>query len=580
MKIIDIIKIILSSPITLTVVIFFFSLCVFDCGIKSVNTVKKHSRKLSIIFSAVIAIAFTALEYFFYDKIPPFAGILILAFSFWCTVRVFTKDSFYIYLYLFLAVIFVISVAGECYIPIISVPFANFEINMERENLFPLITLNFLFSLFYLIFLTRSRTFQLENFKLLIHSGKRGKFLFYYFIGFDIFLMFATFSEHTLLLSHELNEVGQMSFFVIELFKDVIIVASSFYIIYTQCRLEATTIEKNQSVKHLNRERMIRNSGHRNKLMEYMVDTSTNTIIDGEKTFFAVHKKFSDPNLANKIHPKYLSYTENIKLIAQNFIHPDDIDVLDSIGTEKFYKDKLEISPFYSFRFRISTVNVADILNFKNEAKEILLSHQKEWIYAAASCTVFTDEETGHIFLHVEIDDVDNEVNRELSLLASASHDALTGILNRRGAEEKINMYLEKGIYTAALFIIDLDNFKTVNDEMGHPEGDKLLYETANILKHEFRSDDVVSRLGGDEFMVFAFELSDYEMIKSRAERICNLLEKTLYAPNGKKIVVSASIGIALYPNNGTNYSTLYANADSALYESKRTGKNKYSLIN
>lgn len=126
--------------------------------------------------------------------------------------------------------------------------------------------------------------------------------------------------------------------------------------------------------------------------------------------------------------------------------------------------------------------------------------------------------------------------------------------------------------------MLDLDNFKTVNDEMGHPEGDKLLQETGEILKNEFRTNDIVARLGGDEFLIFAPELENISLIEEKAKSICKKLNRTLTAPDGSKIETSTSVGIAIFPKDGEDDDTLYENADKALYEAKKSGKNKYKI--
>ena len=132
---------------------------------------------------------------------------------------------------------------------------------------------------------------------------------------------------------------------------------------------------------------------------------------------------------------------------------------------------------------------------------------------------------------------------------------------------------------TGALFLIDLDNFKPLNDALGHPKGDECLQRTARILKEIFRETDIVARLGGDEFIVYAPTMQAMNVIQVKAE---SFLQRILidYPVPGKNDVVrvSASIGIALCSEDYASYEHLYSIADSALYEAKQQGRNTYVI--
>lgn len=125
------------------------------------------------------------------------------------------------------------------------------------------------------------------------------------------------------------------------------------------------------------------------------------------------------------------------------------------------------------------------------------------------------------------------------------------------------------------MFLFDRDNFKAINDNFGHPEGDELLKETAAILNSEFRNVDLVGRLGGDEFMAFAFGLESREVMARKAESLLEKLRKH-YDHESGTITTSISIGIAVFPGDGETYVDLYKRADQALYAAKRKGKDTY----
>lgn len=158
--------------------------------------------------------------------------------------------------------------------------------------------------------------------------------------------------------------------------------------------------------------------------------------------------------------------------------------------------------------------------------------------------------------------------------------DKLTELFNKKTMENlcrmKLNTYNENTTSNIfmAFYVIDLDHFKEVNDFFGHQFGDEVLVEFSRGLKKIFRSNDYIGRFGGDEFVVIVNSLPNMEVVIRKAEQI-KLLAFNLVV-NGKAKIVTASIGIAIAPQNGRDYETLFAAADKALYHVKRNGKNGY----
>jgi diguanylate cyclase (GGDEF)-like protein len=124
--------------------------------------------------------------------------------------------------------------------------------------------------------------------------------------------------------------------------------------------------------------------------------------------------------------------------------------------------------------------------------------------------------------------------------------------------------------------MLDIDNFKSLNDTLGHQAGDKFLIDFAIELKNRFRETDIVGRIGGDEFFALMKNIFDRGQIERRAMDILDIIEET--AQQFPEVKLGGSIGISLYPKDGTNLDVLYTKADEALYESKRNGKNQYKF--
>ena len=154
--------------------------------------------------------------------------------------------------------------------------------------------------------------------------------------------------------------------------------------------------------------------------------------------------------------------------------------------------------------------------------------------------------------------------------------DPLTGLYTRNYAEVQIGKLIAK-THLGTLMMIDMDNFKQINDVFGHIIGDNTLKMFANTLLTNTRPEDVVCRLGGDEFVVFLTDMTDREDIARKAQDILNLFSENLKKMN-LKTSTSISIGIAIFPNDGKNFETLYNNADKSLYYVKKNGKNSYAF--
>ena len=162
-----------------------------------------------------------------------------------------------------------------------------------------------------------------------------------------------------------------------------------------------------------------------------------------------------------------------------------------------------------------------------------------------------------------------------------AHHDALTGLPNRALARERFERAISlanRNQTSAALLYLDLDNFKTVNDSLGHAAGDTLLREMASRLSAAVRGIDTVSRQGGDEFLVVLSDIASEEAVAAIAGKLIERLTQVLQI-DGVEVIVTCSIGVALFPANGKDFETVLKHADLAMYQAKDAGRNMFQFF-
>lgn len=165
---------------------------------------------------------------------------------------------------------------------------------------------------------------------------------------------------------------------------------------------------------------------------------------------------------------------------------------------------------------------------------------------------------------------------RAARLMYLAFHDSLTGLQNRAAFEERLKSTIAENKSTAALLLFDLDNFKFVNDNLGHDKGDQLLQAVAQRIRSVARKQDVTFRLGGDEFVMVMPETSKEEAEKAAADIIAAIKQTCESELGFQEETITVSIGISLVPEHGVDLETLCKKADIALYASKEQGKNRY----
>ena len=219
-------------------------------------------------------------------------------------------------------------------------------------------------------------------------------------------------------------------------------------------------------------------------------------------------------------------------------------------------------------------MNIASVIAFPimmhNEVIAVceFLSYQKKESNKKTIETLcMLGEEIGSMLEHMEVE-------KQLEMIAH--YDPVSELPNRAYFQENLDRILRKSMAQGkkmALIYLDLDDFKKINDSLGHLMGDKLLKKIASNIKKTVRNSDFIARIGGDEFAVLIEEFEDIEFCETIGNRIIQLFSEPFYI-DGHEINSSVSIGIAIYPNGGDDASSIMKHADMAMYQSKQAGKN------
>ncbi len=224
--------------------------------------------------------------------------------------------------------------------------------------------------------------------------------------------------------------------------------------------------------------------------------------------------------------------------------------------------------------------DIGDLLHHRARFSEVNI-RKSDGSLIVAEISVLETEWEGSLCYVLSFLDITERKQSEEMLEYMSKHDYLTDLPNRVAFEKHLKLAMidadHFGHYMALLYL-DLDNFKMVNDTLGHDVGDILLKEVSNLLADTVRSGDNVARLGGDEFAIILCNLRKPEYAASIARKIIEKFQQAFYLDE-QEIYTSASIGIAVYPLSGDNPIDLVKNADTAMYSAKRLGKNRYQFF-
>jgi diguanylate cyclase (GGDEF)-like protein/PAS domain S-box-containing protein len=253
-------------------------------------------------------------------------------------------------------------------------------------------------------------------------------------------------------------------------------------------------------------------------------------------------------------------------------------------------KDVYTFSPEFQIDKRHSSEKIMQIINDINETNW----SQFEWLSQKMTGEIFWTEVSmtpimlnNKKVIYTIARDISEKktaqkilVEQKDSLYHQAHHDVLTGLPNRTLFHERLGIGIEKAKHNdsqLALFFIDLDQFKQINDSLGHDIGDRVLKVAAERLKAKIRKKDTLARLGGDEFVLIIENYKNAEMISKMAEVILKVLTQPIHI-EGHTLYTSCSIGISLYPKDDLLAENLLKYADAAMYNAKDEGRNNYQF--
>lgn len=279
-------------------------------------------------------------------------------------------------------------------------------------------------------------------------------------------------------------------------------------------------------------------------LIDFCVDITFEYDIEKDHMSFS-EKMISFSGLFNEI--------DNAKkmLIDEGLVFEGDIPVL-----ENFYHDLFEHD------------SVTAELRFRHA------DGSYHWVKLNGS--PLKDKDGNTVKLIGVVSDINKEKEVLKHFMVLSQLDMLTNVLNKTSTEKHINECIEVlSDKKHALLMMDIDDFKDINDTFGHIIGDSVLKEFTSNIQRIFRTSDIIGRVGGDEFMVFMRDIKDVHIIEKKCKEILNLFDSGI-VENLNNTNLSGSIGIALYPNDGKSYQELYEKADKALYHAKKHGKSQF----
>lgn len=259
--------------------------------------------------------------------------------------------------------------------------------------------------------------------------------------------------------------------------------------------------------------------------------------------------------------PADMPYDQALEHIARMQIHPEYRQ-----GYVETFKPQMVLE---QYRRGVDTLQYDFLISQGGES----------YYWMRIDARVFLWKEDNSVRMIVYRQNVDEEKRQELELMNRADQDSLTGLLNREALERQAGDLLENKPTACGVccMILDIDDFKTVNDTFGHMAGDFVLRQLAVLLCAKFSTRDIISRLGGDEFLVVA-PCKCIDEVRGRIDALFTALSSAHTQFENRFLPLTVSVGVAYLPGGGSTFEAMYRRADEALYQSKRDGKKRYTV--
>jgi len=377
----------------------------------------------------------------------------------------------------------------------------------------------------------------------IIKNKVQKKFLFIWFIVINIYFLYNAqiYSIHSVTGFSVMNQLLASLAFLFSFL---------YMIIYTlkNCQIIALT-EKTMYYKTelVNQQRIV-NNFTQNASFQFNLNLTQNKIISGS----GYHEYLLPDNDYN--------YTRTFADIARHLVHPE---------YQKYFLDMLSIENLLAKFDQGISVQSFDFLQ-KNRADE------ESYYWFRGTLSMIRDALSGDVKVIAYVDNIDEEKKFHSELAMKAQKDSLSGLNNKEHTKKLIEQHLKTGI--GVLFLIDVDNFKAINDSMGHGMGDEVLCSLSAELKRIFRDNDVIGRIGGDEFMVYIPNNLQVQTIIVKAKQVIKAFYNTFTDIDGNKHIISSSIGIFIVNDTLCKFKDAYHKADIAMYQTKKSGKNNYTI--
>lgn len=309
------------------------------------------------------------------------------------------------------------------------------------------------------------------------------------------------------------------------------------------------------------------------ELIKHAVDDilTTTKVLDQTEEELYIQKAFTDELIGTA--PVIIAVWDSLGNLKS--INPFALELLGYDATSVFYQEWMEL--LFSEENRTSLFGVYDIIKqngfLKNHETE-LIAKDGRTIFVMWNSGVLSTEANGTTeYISFGVDITKRKIAEE-QLKKMAYYDMLTDLPNRFALEEQVATLMNESDSSYALLYLDVDNFKYINDSLGHHIGDELLIHIAQSLKKAVKKPNFIARLGGDEFAILIPEYKNKQQVLACVETLKKAIGKTWFVYN-HNFFVSLSIGVSIAPQDGQDFNILSKNADIAMYASKKEGKDR-----